>query len=78
MKYKTSALRALDKNASTLLSLKGLPYDNIKRLLAGTWKMVGEKEEKKPPPLKITIPSKKLKFIEPKLKIKSTKLKFTF
>ena len=79
LKYKTSAVRALDKNASTLLSLKGLPYDNIKRLLAGMWKMAGEKEEKKKVPLKITVPKGgKLKFTKPKLKIKSTKLEFTF
>jgi|GEM_PF-5707815 len=79
LKYKSTAIRALDRSASSVLAFKGLPYDNVRRLLGGIWKMAGEKEEKKPPPLKITIPKEgKLKFTEPKLDIKSTKLKFTF
>jgi hypothetical protein len=50
LKYKTTALRAMDKNASTLLALKGLPYNNVKKLVAGlisgAWKMAGNKEKK--------------------------------
>lgn len=45
LKWKTSALRALDRNASTLLAFKGLPYNNVRNLIAGTWKMAGGKEE---------------------------------
>lgn len=47
LKYKTTALRALDKNASSVLALKGIPYDNIKRLVMGIWKMAGDKGEEK-------------------------------
>jgi len=48
LKYKTTALRALDKNASSVLALKGIPYDNIRRLVMGIWKMAGDWGETKP------------------------------
>ena len=57
LKYKTTALRALDKNASTLLALKGIPYNNIRNLIAGVWKMAGEKKEEETQPKIIGKPS---------------------
>jgi len=44
-KWKTTAMKALDKVASSLLIMKGIPYDNVRRLIEGTIKMAGEKEE---------------------------------
>ena len=78
-KWKYTLTKALDKSASTVLAFKGIPYDNLRRLMGGVWKMAVEKEEAAKPktPTKITIPkSGKLDFTEPKIKIKSTKLKF--
>jgi len=51
-KWKTSILRALDKVSSSLLTIRGIPYNNVKRLLEGIIKMKGEKEETKKPAIK--------------------------
>jgi hypothetical protein len=58
-KYKTTMLRALNEMASFKLSTKGIPYDNVRRLLEGTLKMAGDKEEPKKTTTTIKPPSTK-------------------
>ena len=58
-KYKTTAVRALDKIASSILTIRGVPYDNVKRLIEGTLKMAGDKEEPKKTTTTIKPPSSK-------------------
>ena len=78
-----SAINGLKNNIKLLIPFSGA-WKRYWQFIKGEitlkeWLFYMEKEEKKQPPLKITIPKEgKLKFTEPKLDIKSTKLKFTF
>ena len=78
-----SAINGLRNNLILLIPFSG-SWKRYWQFIKGEitlkeWLFYMERKEKAPPPLEITIPKEgKLKFTEPKLDIKSTKLKFTF
>ena len=63
-KWKTSIMRAINEVISTTSKIKGIPYDTVRKILAGVWRIMSGKEteeETKIKPIKIKLIGKGIK-----------------